>query len=182
MTEHCPHCGAKLPEFRDAFCPECRQPWDEPPVAYSESRTTDAPPVLTTLDISGAENLTVEQLASEIKDGARLVIYQYCISIGILTFLKPSRIHLVRAGESSVAKGLPYTLLSLIAGWWGFPWGFIHTPIALVRNLSGGINITSEFVSHLQREHELSVKSAQGSGSDFGSTAIKASSSTRYRA
>jgi hypothetical protein len=27
----CPHCGAALPYVRDAFCPECNQPLDEPP-------------------------------------------------------------------------------------------------------------------------------------------------------
>jgi hypothetical protein len=27
----CPHCGADLPDYRDAFCPECAQPLDESP-------------------------------------------------------------------------------------------------------------------------------------------------------
>ena len=26
---------------------------------------------------------------------------------------------------------------SLVLGWWGFPWGFIMTPVQLVRNLAG---------------------------------------------
>ena len=29
----CPHCGATLPYVRDAFCPECDKPLDEPPHA-----------------------------------------------------------------------------------------------------------------------------------------------------
>jgi hypothetical protein len=36
-------------------------------------------------------------------------------------------------------------LISLFAGWWGFPWGFIMTPIQIVRNiieLSSGPNDT----------------------------------------
>ncbi|MDB5388667.1 MAG: hypothetical protein JWM11_4313 [Planctomycetaceae bacterium] len=30
---HCPHCQAKLPFILDAFCPECRERLDEPPVS-----------------------------------------------------------------------------------------------------------------------------------------------------
>ena len=30
MSNHCPHCGTRLPNVRDAFCPECRRPLDEP--------------------------------------------------------------------------------------------------------------------------------------------------------
>jgi hypothetical protein len=33
MSAFCPHCGAQLPGVADPFCPECRQPLDEPPAA-----------------------------------------------------------------------------------------------------------------------------------------------------
>jgi hypothetical protein len=26
---------------------------------------------------------------------------------------------------------------SLVLGWWGFPWGFIFTPVQVLRNVSG---------------------------------------------
>jgi hypothetical protein len=29
------------------------------------------------------------------------------------------------------------TLFSLLLGWWGIPWGFVMTPIQIVRNLAG---------------------------------------------
>ncbi len=29
----CPHCGSRFPYVHDAFCPACREPIDEPPVA-----------------------------------------------------------------------------------------------------------------------------------------------------
>ena len=44
--------------------------------------------------------------------------------------------------ESAVVKGLPYTLLSLVAGWWGIPWGPIFTIGALYNNLKGGKDVT----------------------------------------
>lgn len=35
----------------------------------------------------------------------------------------------VQKGENAVAKGIPYTLISLIFGWWGFAWGPICTVV-----------------------------------------------------
>ena len=28
-------------------------------------------------------------------------------------------------------------LFSLLFGWWGFPWGFLMTPVQLARNIAG---------------------------------------------
>src|SRR5438874_10895214 len=47
---------------------------------------------------------------------AKFVLFQYCISIVILTFRRPSDIYFLRQGENSVVKGLPFTLLSLVGG------------------------------------------------------------------
>jgi hypothetical protein len=29
--------------------------------------------------------------------------------------------------------------VSLIAGWWGFPWGLVMTPVQVVRNIHGAL-------------------------------------------
>ncbi len=94
--------------------------------------------------IKGAEALTPQQLSSELSRGAKIVVFEYCVSIVVLTFKRPSAPHLVRAGQSALALSLPYTLLSLAFGWWGIPWGFIYTPMALYTNLSGGRDVTRE--------------------------------------
>jgi len=70
--------------------------------------------------------------------GGTWVRYAYCISICIITFRRYSDPVLVPDGESRVMAGLSYTLLTLVAGWWGFPFGLIYTPICLIENLSGG--------------------------------------------
>lgn len=31
-------------------------------------------------------------------------------------------------------------LISLVAGWWGFPWGLIYTPVQVARNISDMMN------------------------------------------
>ncbi len=42
-------------------------------------------------------------------------------------------------------KGIPFTLISLIAGWWGFPWGPIYNLEALICDLRGGEDVTTEY-------------------------------------
>jgi hypothetical protein len=79
------------------------------------------------LKINGIQGLTGSQLDFELQRGAKFVLYQYCISIVVLTFKRPSDIYFVRSGENSATKGLPFTLLSLVAGWWGIPWGPIYS-------------------------------------------------------
>jgi hypothetical protein len=71
--------------------------------------------------------------------GARIVIFEYCISVLFMTFRNPSYGYLIRQGQRTFPRALPYILISLFFGWWGFPWGPIYTISSIGRNLSGGI-------------------------------------------
>jgi hypothetical protein len=93
---------------------------------------------------AGIDNLTPLQVEEELSRGGRLVFYEYCISIIFLTLRRPSRVRLLRAGESGVRRGLPYTLLTLFLGWWGVPWGLLYTPVVLLANLAGGQDVTAD--------------------------------------
>lgn len=101
------------------------------------------------MKIVGMENLDPPQIESELQQGAKFVIYEYCISILIMTFKRPTDIHFIRAGHGSVGKGMPYTLLSLLLGWWGIPWGPIYTIGSLVTNLRGGKDVTREVLASM---------------------------------
>jgi hypothetical protein len=48
-----------------------------------------------------------------------------------------------------VTKGLPWCGVSLVLGWWGLPWGLIWTPMAIYKNLTGGIDVTSTVCQQL---------------------------------
>ena len=97
--------------------------------------------------IVGIENMSREDVLAAVNDGAKFVIYYYCVSVIILTFKRSSNIYFVRPGESRVGKGASYTLISLICGWWGFPWGPIHTVGSLATNLGGGRDVTGEILA-----------------------------------
>jgi hypothetical protein len=97
--------------------------------------------------IKNLDGLTSEQISAELGRGAKFVIYQFSISLILVTFKRPSKIYFVRSGESAVAKGLPYTLLSFVLGWWGIPWGPIYTIQSLYINFRGGRDITHEVLA-----------------------------------
>jgi hypothetical protein len=96
------------------------------------------------MKIVGIENLSPSELNLEVQRGGKFVVYQYCVSILVMSFRRSSDIYFIKPGESAVAKGLPWTLLTLVAGWWGIPWGPIFSIQSLVTNLRGGKDVTSQ--------------------------------------
>jgi hypothetical protein len=101
------------------------------------------------MKIKGVENLSPDQLRHEIERGGRFVIFQYCISIVVLSFKRVSDIHFIKGDESAFRKGAGFSLISLLLGWWGIPWGPIWTVCSLITNCRGGRNITPEVVKAL---------------------------------
>jgi hypothetical protein len=99
--------------------------------------------------IVGLDNMSVDELNSELQRGAKFVVYYYCISLLVVTFRRASDIHFIRPGESSVSKGWPWTLLTLVAGWWGIPFGPIFSIQSIFVNLRGGKDVTNDIVVKL---------------------------------
>jgi hypothetical protein len=97
------------------------------------------------MKINGIEGMTQDQLRFELQRGAKIVCYQYCISILVLSFRRSSDAYYIPAGQSSVNKGLPWTVLTLVTGWWGIPWGPIFSIQSLITNLKGGKDLSAEF-------------------------------------
>lgn len=113
------------------------------------------------LTIKGVEGMTLQQINAEIHSGAKFVLFQYCISIGIMTFRRSSDVYFIRNGESAVQKGLKFSILSFLLGWWGIPWGFIYTPTALYNNLSGGKDVTDPVIDHFRENTNMNIQMAQ---------------------
>ncbi len=88
----------------------------------------------------------------ELDHGAKFVMFQYCISIVIMTLKRPSDIYFVRSGESGLRYGWKYALISLAFGWWGIPWGPIYTIGTFFTSVSGGKDITQEVLSSITVE------------------------------
>jgi hypothetical protein len=63
--------------------------------------------------IKGIEEMKHGELEFELQRGAKFVLFQYCVSVIVLTFRRPSDIYFLRQGENAVVKGLP-----CCSRWW----------------------------------------------------------------
>ena len=96
--------------------------------------------------IRGIEGMTPAQVEYEVQRGGRFVAYQYCVSALVVSFRRNSDIFFIRAGKGSFLKGLKYSLLSMVAGWWAKE-GLVWTVKALATNLRGGKNVTKKIMT-----------------------------------
>lgn len=103
------------------------------------------------MKIKGTEGLSSQDIEKELQRGAKFVVFQYSISIIIMSFKNSSDIYFIKAGEGTFGKSIGFTLLSLILGWWGIPWGPIYTIGSLYTNLTGGKDVTSEVLSAISQ-------------------------------
>jgi hypothetical protein len=99
-------------------------------------------PALDLRSISGVQGMSVADLQQAVAAGGKFVRFQFCVSVLVLSFKRSSPIIFVRPGESAFAKGLSYSLISLVAGWWGIPWGPIWTLTTVAENIAGGKDLT----------------------------------------
>ncbi len=101
--------------------------------------------------VKGIEGMSNEQLDLELNRGGKFVIFQYTISILIMTFKRGSDIHFVKHGEGTFGKALPYILITMFFGWWGIPWGPIYSIGSLITNFGGGKDVTNEVIASVKQ-------------------------------
>ncbi|HCL57279.1 MAG TPA: hypothetical protein DHW82_09770 [Spirochaetia bacterium] len=106
------------------------------------------------MKILGLNNMSVNEMNHELEKGARFVVFEFCISVLIMTFRRSSDIYFIRNGENTFLKSLQYTLLTFLMGWWGVPWGPIYSIGSLVTNFKGGKDITREVIKGLNSDSE----------------------------
>ncbi|HYV35212.1 MAG TPA: hypothetical protein VE988_05880 [Gemmataceae bacterium] len=120
------------------------------------------------MKINGIEGLSLDEIDAELAAGGRFVYYEYCISLLLITFRRPTNIYFLRADDKGMLKGLPFVVLSLVLGWWGIPWGFVYTPMAIFSNLGGGRDVTNDVRRSLKelQETERLANELQGISSE----------------
>lgn len=99
------------------------------------------------MNIIGVDGLTDEQIHLAVERGAKFVVFQYCISVLVMTFKRSSDVYFIRPGHRAFPPRIGYSILSLLLGWWGFPWGPIYTVQAFWNNALGGLDLTPEVLS-----------------------------------
>lgn len=114
-----------------------------------KQRSQDKIEIQTGVQIKGIKGLSTDEINKELSEGAKFVMYQYCVSIIVMTFKRPTDIYFVKSGKSSTSKGLIFSLITFLFGWWGIPWGPIYSIQVLINNLEGGRDITKEVTASL---------------------------------
>jgi hypothetical protein len=118
-----------------------------PHTEQTSDQSTESAKIL----ISAAGQLHPDDLARLRRDEARCVRFEYCVSVGVATFRRQSRVFFTDSWQTRYLLGLPYSLLSLALGPWGVPWGVLLTLRAVWVNLSGGVNVTAQVVANPAR-------------------------------
>ena len=101
------------------------------------------------LRIIGTDGMSPTELRAALAAGGRFVVFSYTISILIMTFRRSTAIYFYRAHESAMPRAALFSLLTLLLGWWGIPWGPIYTLTSLGINLGGGKDVTGAVAASL---------------------------------
>ncbi|MBX7058776.1 MAG: hypothetical protein K1X75_11985 [Leptospirales bacterium] len=101
------------------------------------------------------ESIGADQLLSDIRNGGRFLCFRYCVSFLVATVRRSSPVIYVAPGERAWRPALRFSLYTLLAGWWGLPWGPLYTVQCLWINLRGGIDVTAEMLERLDKEGGL---------------------------
>jgi hypothetical protein len=88
--------------------------------------------------IKNAKNISDLEIYRRLENGSRLVQYSYTISVIAFTFTRGSKLYLLDPGEKGIKKGIVFSIITILLGWWGIPFGPIRTIISLRTNFSGG--------------------------------------------
>lgn len=99
------------------------------------------------MKVIGTEGFTNEQICRAVERGAKFVVFQYCVSVILMTYKRSSNIYFIRPGHTALVPRIGYSAFSLLLGWWGFPWGPVYTVQALWHNATGGVDVTPEVLS-----------------------------------
>ena len=103
------------------------------------------------MKVKGINGLTVAQVQDEITQGGKFVQFTWCMSLLVTTYRFKSPVYFIRKDESAFIRGLPFTIISLLLGWWGIPYGVFYTLGAVCANTSGKC-VTEFILKHLYRQ------------------------------
>ena len=100
--------------------------------------------------VRGVDGLSVADLTGELERGARFVRFHYCVSLLVVTLRRSSDAFFIRPDEPAPTRQrVLYSVVTLLVGWWGIPWGPIYSVQSLARNARGGEDVTHLLVNAL---------------------------------
>jgi hypothetical protein len=99
--------------------------------------------------LGGSRSLFPDEIRTRVAAGARLVRFEFCISLLLFTLRRQSPVYITESWQERYLRGLGYSLIAVLLGPWGIPWGLIWTPWAVWVNLTGGVDETDAVLAWL---------------------------------
>lgn len=99
------------------------------------------------MKIKNIDGLSAYDLQNEAAKGGKFIYYACTVSLLFVTFKRTSGVYLIRNGENAAFKGLPFTIITALFGWWGIPFGPKYTFDSIRSNLKGGKDVTDEVMA-----------------------------------
>jgi hypothetical protein len=107
---------------------------------------------MSAIPLSGTRPLFPCEIRTRIEAGARLVRFEFCISLLIVTIRRQSPLYLTDSWQNRYLRGLGYSILAMLLGPWGVPWGLLWTPWSIWVNITGGVDETEETLAWLDAQ------------------------------
>lgn len=103
------------------------------------------------LDLHSFSRVSESEFKARLDRGERFVVYHYTLSAIIYTTTRPTKIFNPTSRRKALMLGLPYTLISIVLGWWSLT-GFIWTITSIIRNSSGGTDVSGEILAYIRQQ------------------------------
>jgi hypothetical protein len=102
--------------------------------------------------VKNIERIRSEKLEQELNHGGRFVVFYFTFSIVLFASKEHSYVYFLRSGESAFPYHFPFTLLTILLGWWSIPFGPFYTIQTIIENFSGGIDVTDIVLSEIKND------------------------------
>jgi hypothetical protein len=103
--------------------------------------------------IIGINQMSPEEIDYKVRNGARFVMFEYCISPLVVTLDYDSNIFFIEPGKDARRLSLRYILISVFLGWFSIL-GPINTIQCLITDIRGGKDVTRYVVDWLKWYHK----------------------------
>lgn len=97
--------------------------------------------------VSGTEGMTLQQIEDDVLRGGRFRVLRWNFSVIIMSFQRSAGLRYIRSTDGPGLYAWPWTLLSMVVGWWGIPWGIFFTIGTLYTNCMGGKDVTADLLA-----------------------------------
>lgn len=123
------------------------------------------------IDLGGSRPLFAEEVRTRVAAGARLVRFEFCISALVFTIRRQSAVSITDSWQQRYLRGLWYSVVALLLGPWGVPWGLVYTPWAVWVNLTGGVDETDAVLAWLDSRERAGGQHPPGGAQPPGTSA-----------